>query len=335
MAIKRMPIGIFVEGLILAEQCKDGYIMGARGQNPRKWSENSWWFTQYDDDKDRYNKAIYWRNNAERVWDCNGLAEGLYEEYTGVNINTKARYNYSDWCGIKGTGTIPVEYRVPGAAVFVHSASSGYITHVGYLEKPVDPSDPSGDWYIIEARGVMYGVVRTKLNTKSRGWNRWGLMTKYFDYENTEIESSGFKTLRNGCEGEDVKKLQESLVRLGYDCGKYGADGDFGDATEAALCKFQKDKNLTVNGVYNSQTAKALEAALEGLDATVENPTTVKIVGGQCYIRSEPNISGEKIATAKENSTHKFAGKISDNGWIAILYKNKTCWVSGKYGRLM
>lgn len=178
MTTVKMPVGKLVEGLGAAWKRKDGYIMGAKGQNPQKWATTSWWFTQYSGKQKT--QALYWRENASRVWDCNGLSEGLYEDYTGVNINTKARYNYANWCDPKGTGSIPDKYKVPGAAVFIYSSSAGYITHVGYLYEPVNASNPTGDWYVIEARGVMYGVVRTKLS--ERGWNRWGWMTKYFDY---------------------------------------------------------------------------------------------------------------------------------------------------------
>ena len=107
---KKMPIAKFVSELYAAYKRKDGYIMGATGQNPKKWSVNSWWFTQYKNNPTQYKKALYWRDHAQRVWDCNGLAEGLYKDYTGVNIDTKARYNYAQWCDPKGKGqrTYPV-----------------------------------------------------------------------------------------------------------------------------------------------------------------------------------------------------------------------------------
>ena len=43
----KMPIGKFVSEVEAALNRKDGYIMGATGQNPKKWSTGSWWFTQY------------------------------------------------------------------------------------------------------------------------------------------------------------------------------------------------------------------------------------------------------------------------------------------------
>ena len=50
---------------------------------------------------------LYWREHAARVWDCNGLAEGLYKNFAGVSINTRARNNYAEWCGVEGKGMIP------------------------------------------------------------------------------------------------------------------------------------------------------------------------------------------------------------------------------------
>lgn len=348
MATKKMPIKSFVKELEAALNRKDGYIMGARGQNPRTgsidlsvtkasshWKENGWWFTQYSGNQRE--KALYWRKHATRVWDCNGLAEGIYELFCGVNINSKARSNYAQWCDPKGTGSIPVKYRVPGAAVFIHSKSSGYITHVGYLYKPVDASNPAGDWYVIEARGVMYGVVKTKLN--SRDWNRWGLMTKYFDYDNAAYESEevhlGDRLLENGCEGADVKELQDALIHLGYDCGKWGADGDFGDATELAVEQFQKDHGLTVDGEYGEKSHAALEKALSAIDKVVVNPKKVKIIGGDCWIRTEPDTSrNNKVAVAHEGDILEYAGQTAENGWHCVVYKDKKVWVSGRYGRL-
>ena len=44
----------------------------------------------------------------------------------------------------------------------------------------------------------------------------------------------GERLLKHGAEGADVKQLQQYLIQLGYDLGKWGADGEFGGATELA-----------------------------------------------------------------------------------------------------
>lgn len=251
---------------------KDGYIMGATGQDPSGWKDSSWWIAQYDPahpsagsaaSAANLKKAKYWRDNAERVWDCNGLAEGYYKDVTGVDINSKARYNYASWCSIKGTGTIPAANRVPGAAVFSGSTAAT-ISHVGFLLEPVDPGKPEGDWYVGEARSVQYGVVITKLN--GRGWKWWGLMDKYFDYGDIKpIEEDpvelGDRTLRKGDKGEDVRELQEQLNALGHDCG--AADGIYGAKTVAGVKSFQRERGLTADGIAGKQTYAALEGGAE------------------------------------------------------------------------
>lgn len=334
MATKRMPIGKFVSELEAALNRKDGYIMGAKGQNPKKWAANSWWYTQYNDSSTQKKKALYWRENAARVWDCNGLAEGIYQDWSGVDINTKARYNYSGWCGTKGTGIIPAKYRKAGAAVFWGNNAST-ITHVAFLYKPVNASKPEGDWYLIEARGVTYGVVKTKL--LSRKPNFWGIMDKYFDYGDADYVPAepklGERILKNGMEGEDVKALQTALIDLGYSCGKWGADGDFGDATEMAVEKFQRDHDCEADGEYGPITHKALLAAQNSV-VKPTNPRKVLIVGGDCWARSAPSTSGSKLGVASEGFRYIYGGSTSENGWHLIEYKNQNAWVSGKYAKL-
>jgi uncharacterized protein YgiM (DUF1202 family) len=270
------------------------------------------------------------------------MAEGIYELYSGKNIDSKARYNYSQWCDPKGSGMIPAQFRIPGAAVFWSNSKASEIHHVAYLWKPVNEGHPEGDWYIIEAKGVMYGVVQSKLY--SRKPNFWGLMTKYFDYGDSstiplppaqEIHLSD-RILRNGCEGTDVKEMQTNLIRLGYDLGRWGADGDFGDATELAVRKFQEENGLEVDGEFGPKSLAMMEKLLsEETEAPVENPKMVRIVGGQCYVRSEPNAKGAILGVAKEGSECEYAGETSKNGWLKVASKGKYGWVSGKYGKLV
>ena len=343
----RIPSSLFVSELAAALYRHDGYIMGAYGQNPRtgyldidvpeskcksSWKPSGYYFTQYSGSQRE--KALYWRAHATRVWDCNGLAEGIYQIHTGTCIDSKARYNYSQWCDPRGSGMIPEKYRVPGAAVFWSDSGASSIHHVAYLWKPVKDGHPEGDWYLIEARGVMYGVVKTKL--LSRRPNYWGIMSKYFDYESTDIQPAepGTRIMRNGSEGRDVKELQTNLIRLGYDCGKYGADGDFGDATEMAVRRFQTDHDLKPDGQVGPLTYAAIDKALLALEAPTETePRYVQIVGGNCYVREGPSTSYAVRGVAHEGDRLKYCGDMADNGWLHVFYKDLPGWVSGKYGK--
>lgn len=54
----------------------------------------------------------------------------------------------------------------------------------------------------------------------------------------------------------EIKKAQEKLNELGYDCGT--PDGSLGKNTKAAVEKFQKDNGLDVDGSIGPKTKKAL-----------------------------------------------------------------------------
>lgn len=74
-------------------------------------------------------------------------------------------------------------------------------------------------------------------------------------------------SLQRGDKGSAVKKLQENLLKLGYSFGSYGADGSFGATTEKVVKQFQKDNNLTQDGIVGSITQAAIDNALKELSA--------------------------------------------------------------------
>ena len=145
----------------------------------------------------------------------------------------------------------------------------------------------------------------------------------------------GDRDLKNGCEGADVKQLQQNLISLGFSCGKYGADGDFGDCTELAVEAFQRANGLPETGIYDAVTREAMKAALDKADKPAEAPRDVKIVGGNCYVRTAPSTDGRKLGVAHDGDVLPYQGQTSDNGWHLIEYKGQNGWVSGKYGRLI
>ena len=73
--------------------------------------------------------------------------------------------------------------------------------------------------------------------------------------------SSLSETLKYGMEGESVKILQEALIEQGYLAGN--ADGVFGNQTEAAVCAFQQDKKLKVDGLAGTKTQAALHIKID------------------------------------------------------------------------
>jgi len=57
--------------------------------------------------------------------------------------------------------------------------------------------------------------------------------------------------------------IQRRLLALGYSLPKFGADGDMGEETKAAIKKFQADYGLVVDGIAGPQTKLALARAAE------------------------------------------------------------------------
>lgn len=66
------------------------------------------------------------------------------------------------------------------------------------------------------------------------------------------------RVLKKGCEGEDVKRIQQLLFQDGYSCGRWHDDGIFGDATEKAVIAWQKANRLTADGVVGKEMMTAL-----------------------------------------------------------------------------
>lgn len=120
--------------------------------------------------------------------------------------------------------------------------------------------------------------------------------------------------LKYGSQGTAVKDMQSKLIALGYSCGSYGADGEFGSGTLAAVKKFQEDKKLEIDGIYGEQTAEALNIAYEN---KVNKQTADPV-----------------------NAARLFVGKITKDGvdvrtWAGREYGNIKSWPKLNAGNLV
>ena len=78
--------------------------------------------------------------------------------------------------------------------------------------------------------------------------------------ETTPAEETPRTILKRGMKGDDVRRLQQRLMELGYALPRYGADGDYGSETATAVKAFQRDRSLQVDGVAGEATLTALYA---------------------------------------------------------------------------
>lgn len=144
----------------------------------------------------------------------------------------------------------------------------------------------------------------------------------------------GDRILKNGMTGDDVKELQTCLIGLDYDCGAWGADGEFGDATEQAVERFQTAHGCMVDGEVGPETLAALEKAMEAAEAPVKDARYVQIVNGNCYVRTAPNTDGKKLGVAHRGDILDYQGVQSADGWHLVVYNGHNGWVSGRYSEL-
>lgn len=131
-----------------------------------------------------------------------------------------------------------------------------------------------------------------------------------------------------GDKGDAVKKLQERLIKLGYDCGKAGVDGDFGGATLAAVRKFQSDHKLSVDGVYGPATKDAMDFAIA--KAGTATAGRVKVIASALNIRGGPGVSYSIAGAIRDRGVYEVVevvngfGKLADGrGWICLDFTEK------------
>lgn len=65
-------------------------------------------------------------------------------------------------------------------------------------------------------------------------------------------------TINKGSKGLEVTKLQNRLLKLGYELPRYGADGDYGNETYEAVKKYQSFNALPISGNVDNATYEAL-----------------------------------------------------------------------------
>ncbi|MGI6172797.1 MAG: peptidoglycan-binding domain-containing protein [Christensenellales bacterium] len=73
------------------------------------------------------------------------------------------------------------------------------------------------------------------------------------------LAQTAYSTLSKGSKSEEVTKLQDRLIALGYLEGN--SDGNYGKNTEAAVQRFQKMVGLNADGIADGRTQIALFAS--------------------------------------------------------------------------
>lgn len=201
------------------------YVYGAQGQRATEVGDVDAWIDRRSTSESTAKKAQkYYRQKAAeigaeniRFFDCSGLAMYFFQNLKGISKNDASANTL--WLGCKQISKADLK---PGDFVFIDT--DGRKTHIGYVAR---------DGQVIEARASGYGVE--VYPQQSRPWTHFGR----------------HKWLRDEIEGNEtteqvpqrtVKQWQRLLLVYDPMClPKYGADGDYGAETDAAMVALIKD----------------------------------------------------------------------------------------------
>ena len=116
-------------------------------------------------------------------------------------------------------------------------------------------------------------------------------------------------TLTMGSRGEEVRKLQQALIDLGYLKGK--ADGIFGKQTYQAVCNFQAARKLTVDGLAGKKTQSVLydAASSAGADAAAKtDASAAAATASSASAAASSTSSGSSASSGTSSSGNLFSG---------------------------
>lgn len=184
--------------------------------------------------REAYDRATACMSPGDFATDCQGLLDAYLTYELGEKTDVNADYNYRKWCTGKGKiSEIERPYEL-GEAVFMAN-SRGKMSHVGWI----CGLDSDGELLVVEARGLSYGVVITRL--EDRPWTHRGLMAKKFEHKKEEEPmATKFEVLTPMLRSDGITAMQRALNANGYtdDNGKaLEEDGKWGSKSQAAFRK--------------------------------------------------------------------------------------------------
>lgn len=203
---------------------------------------------------------------TDHATDCQGLLDAWLTYEVGEKTDINADMNYRYWCKEKGSVALDRPY-VIGEALFMQN-NSGKMTHVGWVCGFTDSGEP----LVVEARGIKYGVVITRFN--SRNWTHRGLMLEKFDYTEPVPEKVVFEVASPYKRGEAYLAMQKALDAAGYtdsEGNRLEMDGVWGvksqEAFDALVSDYAKpaETPLVIEFTAKSENGYALKATVAKL----------------------------------------------------------------------
>lgn len=136
-------------------------------------------------------------------------------------------------------------------------------------------------------------------------------------------------TLSRGSSGEAVVRMQQLLIRAGYNFSPWGADGIFGDYTDSIVRAFQAKSGLSADGICGRLTWAALEAAGAAagktgrlVRITAQSGLNVRSGPGTGYSVVKTLAYGGAYTIVEEQDGWGLLKAYADrrNGWVYLAY---------------
>ena len=207
------------------------------------------------------------------------LTNAEYEAIKGTptpvpTATPKGTVNPSDFSDLAMTTSDRVRIRagasMSGREVGMVYKSGTVLTYLGSYTAPT-ASNPYY-WYYIKYQGVtgwMCGdYVRVLTTAEKAAYQQTG--------NPDSPQPVTYRTLYKNSTGDDVTRLQQKLVELGYLAADQ-VSGTYLSSTESAVIAFQKAKGLTVDGIAGSQTQHALYGTAESGTSLDNNGSSVSV----------------------------------------------------------
>lgn len=233
-------------------------------------------YTKYS--RDLYNAGYYNGSKQGVAW-CNVFVDWCHYKASGGDkpfaqwiscqsgpYGAGCKYSMEYY---KAAGRFFTSNPIPGDQIYFGTSKS--VDHTGIVTKIENgrvytvEGNTSSQSGVVGNGGGVFEKSYPLTHSKILGYGR----PRYGEEGSTEKEDKPSNTIKGeftvemrvlkyGSEGNDVKALQILLIGNGCTCGRWGADGNFGIATENAVKEYQRKNHLHADGVAGPETWRSL-----------------------------------------------------------------------------
>ena len=121
-----------------------------------------------------------------------------------------------------------------------------------------------------------------------------------------------------------VKDVQGALIALGYPLPEWGADGEYGPETAAAIKAFQRDHGMAETGEIDNALIGAI-----GL-----RQARAVVTGESVFVRSAPMVDPRTVLGVVKQGRELVYQGADKAGFHLVEYAGQNAWISGRFSEI-